>query len=67
MSRNIKLAACLLSIAALAGCGDDKPQNNENHVWKAQTDTLNQAQQAADEMSKSIQQQGKQLESDLKQ
>ncbi|MGD2119951.1 MAG: hypothetical protein PVG66_16450 [Chromatiales bacterium] len=63
MTRYLKLASCLLALSALAACSDEKPQTSENHVWKAQTDTLNQAQQAADDLNKSLQQQSQQLDS----
>ena len=63
-----KLALLLTVIAALTGiltgCGDDTDTSSKpakDHVWKGQTDAIDQAKNAAAEISKSMESQETQI------
>jgi len=51
----------IIGLIALSACSDE-PQNVENHVWKNQTDAIEQASAAARSLEQSMQLQKQTIE-----
>ena len=64
MSRIFSIALLLLLPLFLAACGGDDVEEpaSGQHVWKEQTDTLKQAEQAAADLNESLQLKQQQLQ-----
>jgi len=57
----MKRLLAIIGLLALSACSDD-PQNVDNHVWKNQTDTIEQAAAAAKSLEQSMQLQKQTIE-----
>jgi len=51
----------IIGLIAVSACSDE-PQNVDNHVWKSQTDTIEQASAAARSLEQSMQLQKQTIE-----